>query len=393
MIINELVKQAVPYIYYRNGIACYLDPYRNRLIQITPEETVRQQVALYFESHLNVPHEMLLLEQHMSHYGIQGKERADIVVLRFDAKNQTRYPIAVIECKSPCIPITEKTLNQALRYADALGCDYVFTTNGTEFTAHKYIEQNNTYIPISSIPNYVDMLGSEYTPLTKEPVPQRTPIAELNDKNILSEYAEDIGIDSSDEIRAACLNMWEGLLDVKHMLNAQVFKRFELIRDYGIRISSYGNQSGSFSGPYRSFLIKDMDGNAQFVSLAFRSHTRQEKEGQPEKTYLCVAVDNYDKSHHALQLSMDTYAQIKNNQLSITHNGSITVGHKGSFSKADFISYLEKECPELVLDKTVVVGSVNLSNLLYVDALDYKDMIVNLITYALVRDKYRLKYK
>lgn len=390
MVLDEITKQTLPLVFSRNGSACYLDPYRNRLIQITPEETVRQKVAQYFECHLNVPHEMLLLEQHMSHFGLQGKDRADIVVLRYDEKNQTSYPVAVIECKAPGIPITESTFFQAIRYADALGCEYVFATNGTEFTAHKFIEHDNSYIPIEFVPDYTDMLGGKYTSQKKAPVPKRTPLSKLKNKDILNEYAEDIGVDSSDEIRAACLNMWEGLLDVTHMLNPKKYGRFELIKDYGIRISSYGNQSGSFSGPYRSFLIKDSNGSAQFVSLAFRSHTRQEKDGQPERTCLCVAIDNYEKSHHALQLSMDTYAKLENDHLKLVHNGSITVGHRGSASKSDFISFIENECPEFVCDKKVIIGSVNLSALLFVDASDYEDMIVNLITYALARDKYRL---
>ena len=39
----------LPAIYYREGKSCYYDTYRKKLIEITPEETVRQRVAALFE--------------------------------------------------------------------------------------------------------------------------------------------------------------------------------------------------------------------------------------------------------------------------------------------------------------------------------------------------------
>ena len=40
--INDLSKAQLPPIYKRDGRDCYLDPIRQKLIFITPEETVRQ---------------------------------------------------------------------------------------------------------------------------------------------------------------------------------------------------------------------------------------------------------------------------------------------------------------------------------------------------------------
>ena len=37
----------LPKVYKRAGKECYLDPIRNKLIQITPEETVRQRAIQY----------------------------------------------------------------------------------------------------------------------------------------------------------------------------------------------------------------------------------------------------------------------------------------------------------------------------------------------------------
>ena len=51
----ESVITKLPPIYKRNGKDCYLDPIRKKLIYITPEETVRQEVISYLMDSLNVP--------------------------------------------------------------------------------------------------------------------------------------------------------------------------------------------------------------------------------------------------------------------------------------------------------------------------------------------------
>ena len=69
----DISKQRLPVIYKRGGKDCYLDPIRKKLIYITPEETVRQKVISYLIDDLKVPAEMILVEEHLSHYGIQSK--------------------------------------------------------------------------------------------------------------------------------------------------------------------------------------------------------------------------------------------------------------------------------------------------------------------------------
>ena len=59
---KELKAIPLPAIYKREGKECYYDTYRKKLIEITPEETVRQRVAAYFENECGVPKEMISLE-------------------------------------------------------------------------------------------------------------------------------------------------------------------------------------------------------------------------------------------------------------------------------------------------------------------------------------------
>ena len=43
----NIAEQLLPEVYNRHGKDCYLDPIRQKLIYITPEETVRQRMISY----------------------------------------------------------------------------------------------------------------------------------------------------------------------------------------------------------------------------------------------------------------------------------------------------------------------------------------------------------
>lgn len=105
--ICDLSKQRLPAVYKRGNKECYLDPVRKKLIYITPEETVRQRVISYLIDTLNVPLEMISVESHLSHYGIDSKKRADIIVHGVDSTDAL-IPVAIVECKAPGIILGEK---------------------------------------------------------------------------------------------------------------------------------------------------------------------------------------------------------------------------------------------------------------------------------------------
>ena len=95
----NLAAQQLPKIYKRKGRECYLDPIRNKLIFITPEETVRQLVISYLIHELQVPTNMISVEENLSHYDIKTTRRADITI-KAVAEDGLVYAIAVIECLS-----------------------------------------------------------------------------------------------------------------------------------------------------------------------------------------------------------------------------------------------------------------------------------------------------
>lgn len=151
----------LPPIYKRNGRECYLDPIRKKLIYITPEETVRQSVILYLTDTLHVPLQEIISEQHLSHYGITSKKRADIVIHALDADHQS-VPIAVIECKAPNVYLDMKAKEQMFEYCDLMGATYAMLTNGIDQYCFRYDAEKDDYISLTALPDYKGMLSDQY---------------------------------------------------------------------------------------------------------------------------------------------------------------------------------------------------------------------------------------
>ena len=154
-----------------------------------------------------------------------------------------------------------------------------------------------------------------------------------------------------------------------------------------MRISSYGNAAGyDFVAPYRCFLIKDKSDNHQIVSFGFNAYGN-------DQTILCVAIDDFKKSHHALQLLMDRYAHSIFDELRFTHTGRISVGHSGSGSSKGLLDKVALELPDLYSKNELRLGVIPTNVLLTMDHPAVTDLLINLIDYALIRDEYRTTIK
>lgn len=133
----------LPQIHRSHGKEYYVDPFRERLILKTPEETVRQQVLQYLLSCRNIPKEMIQVEMRLSKYQVNSARRADIIVERFNGNKAELSPLAIIECKAPEIMIGDSAIQQAIDYADDLNADYIFITNGDYAMTAKYEADSN----------------------------------------------------------------------------------------------------------------------------------------------------------------------------------------------------------------------------------------------------------
>lgn len=400
--VMNLNKAKLPKIYKRNGRDCYLDPIRKRLIYITPEETVRQRVISYLMNDLAVPAGMLQVEEHLSHYGIDSRGRADIVILGLNKDNNC-VPITVIECKAENVMLDEKALMQALGYSEAIGSVYTFLTNGIEHICFKYDNSLKKDIIIEELPDYSDMLTGECKAVQEEEPPERIPYEALEKVllesfDMLEEGAEtDISRYTPMSLALPAFNLWEGLLDERVKMPSGNYGLFKLIEDYGVRMLTYGNASGGkFYGPYRSFLV-DVSGSTEIFSIGFGTYWKSSwivKDGnmRPDrhpKTCLSIAHDDEKSSHHSLQLLVDDDAVATGKIVRFYHNGRIAIGKIGSGKKSELHDLVAKRYPKILTDDKYYLGKVTADHLLRLDEPDVIDLIVNLISYSIVRDEYR----
>jgi hypothetical protein len=388
---QKLNAMKLPDIYHKDGKPCYLDTFRKKMIYITPEETVRQGILRYLVDILKVPVEMILVEEHLSHYGIISKKRADIVINKYDDESNQWFPCAIIECKAKAMIIGDSASKQAIEYADELGCDYVFISNGINMLAAKYDEKKEQYIEIKELPSYKDMLNGKYEELTQTKVPPRIPFGQLKERSD-SYVDQEFGISTPKHMLPFLTNLWECFLDETHKLPVKKYHKFELTKDYGNRVLSYGNASGgTFAGVYRSFLIK-VGTNDEFVSIGFSKYFTT---ARPDNMRTCinVAIDNEKSMHQSLQLVVDNQLMISGDKCRFSHSGRIGISNKGTGKIDELKQYIMEDYDKILKNGKIDLGTITNDRLLYLDDPEVVDFVENLISYALVRDKYREYFK
>ena len=127
------------------------DPLRKRYCALTPEEEVRQKVLFLLVEHLDVPGGLLAVEYSVKVNGLD--KRCDAVVF-----GQDRTPLMIVECKAASVQITQKTLDQAVRYYSALHPKYLMLYNGENCYCFK--TENGSLVALNHLPSYQEMLLS-----------------------------------------------------------------------------------------------------------------------------------------------------------------------------------------------------------------------------------------
>ena len=129
--------------------------WRHRWVRLTPEEWVRQQLLHHLVEQLDYPASLIAVETPFEIVNRQSSNRksfrADAVV--FD---QAMNPLMLIECKAETVPLTQKTLDQAITYNRKLNVPYLTLHNGPQTIC---VYGNNTYL--TRIPRYTDLLRGE----------------------------------------------------------------------------------------------------------------------------------------------------------------------------------------------------------------------------------------
>ena len=130
--------------------------WRHRWVRLTPEEWVRQQLLHQMVEQLGYPSSLIAVEvpvEKLSTVNCQlsTKQRADAVVY-----TSAMQPLVLIECKAETVPLTQKTLDQAITYNRKLHVPYLILHNGPQTIC---VHGNNTYT--TGLPRYADLLRRE----------------------------------------------------------------------------------------------------------------------------------------------------------------------------------------------------------------------------------------
>lgn len=387
-----LVKIKLPDIHSRANKSCYYDSYRKKLIEVTPEETVRQKVAAMYETVFDVPKEMIWLEVPMSYYVDGAKGRADIIIHALDKETGNLIPIAIVECKKTDVFLTDGVLEQAMRYCDTVGGKYIIATNGKEMEIAVYDEETDSYIFLDKILDYNEMVQDNYEKpeLQQEQAFVRFTLDEMKDQKKISEYNAAsswiFGENTNPQLRSFAVNLYQCLMDVEHQLPKCLRKNFEMIEDLGQRFMDYTNAGGGhYNGVYRAFLVKDRFGESQIISLSlFGTDSDFRGENRNSYTSFVVAVDSFKVSHNALQYNVDRFTEIREENICFTHNGQIA-----NLKSADLLDYVRNTSAISLENGKLYLGRLPLKKLLMLNDSEVSEFVYNVIEYALIREEFR----
>ena len=127
-----------------------LDILRRKFVALTPEEWVRQRFIHFLLEHKGYPSALMANEVALSCGNKQL--RADTVL--YDRDLNARM---IIEYKAPTIKITKRVFEQVTAYNFLLHVDYLIVSNGLTHYSCKMNYENNSYMLLTSIPDYKDI--------------------------------------------------------------------------------------------------------------------------------------------------------------------------------------------------------------------------------------------
>lgn len=132
-----------PKIKEEQGRELIFDETRKRWVVLTPEEWVRQNFLQYLIRVKEYSPSLIAIEKEIQLGEI--KKRFDIVV--YDANTK---PFMLVECKEMNVELTQKVLDQALRYNITMQVPNVVITNGSYCMAFNCT--NNSFTELSELP-------------------------------------------------------------------------------------------------------------------------------------------------------------------------------------------------------------------------------------------------
>ena len=130
------------------------DPVRNKWVQLTPEEKVRQEMLQFMIQEMRIPMDRIGVELSLSSLGDTGnRKRIDIGVF-----NEENRLIAIVECKADYIGDKEAPYQQAIGYVSTLSVYRYFVVDGYDIVGYFYDPHNDQFVKLEEIPTYEELI-------------------------------------------------------------------------------------------------------------------------------------------------------------------------------------------------------------------------------------------
>jgi hypothetical protein len=129
----------------REGTNEVFDLVRKKWLVLTPEEWVRQNFLQYLLIIKDYPASLIAIEKEIKLDAL--KKRCDIVV--YDRESQ---PWMIIECKEMKVTLSQKTMEQILRYHIVLPAKYLIISNGSY--CYGFEKKQNQFFEINNFPDF-----------------------------------------------------------------------------------------------------------------------------------------------------------------------------------------------------------------------------------------------
>jgi hypothetical protein len=121
------------------------DSVRKKWLILTPEEWVRQNIIQFLLIKQEYPLSLISIEKEIKLADL--KKRYDVVVY-----NRQIQPWMIIECKEMNVALSEKTMEQILRYHISVPAKYLIITNGSY--CFGFEKRDEAFFEINFFPGY-----------------------------------------------------------------------------------------------------------------------------------------------------------------------------------------------------------------------------------------------
>lgn len=129
------------------GLTQIFDPIRKKMVRLTPEEWVRQNLIQFLNVDKKYPISLMAVEKGLTVNNLS--KRFDILCYGNDSK-----PLLLIECKAPNVKINQSSFDQISIYNLKFKVPFLLVSNGIEHYCCKMDYQNNSYTFLKDIPSY-----------------------------------------------------------------------------------------------------------------------------------------------------------------------------------------------------------------------------------------------